>query len=101
MPSCLKPLKGEPLTFFHCAGDLIWRGARCTPIERQQAEALREIYADECKAGWLAPGRKASHHAANLWTELTLAMDAQDEWFRMVGRKPVWMLADTLKKKDA
>lgn len=82
----LKPLEGEPLTFWHVGGDIIWRGdGRCAAIERSQAETLRDIYVDECKAGWAARNRKASYLAAKLWTELTHAMDAQDTWARVVG----------------
>ena len=77
----------HPLTFWHVAGDLIWRGdARCVPILEAQAQALRDLYEDEARAAYVARDMKAARHAANLWTELGNALDALDTWRRVVGR---------------
>lgn len=87
----LKPLtEGQALTFCHIAGEVLWRSApgKVVPIDRQQAEILREIYVDECRAAWRARDRKTSRHAAGLWTQLTQAIQAQDTWFRVIGREP-------------
>jgi hypothetical protein len=84
MPSCLKPLQGEPLVFFHVGGDVIWRGdGRCTPIARAQAEALRELYGDEADAAYCCGDRRAAKLAGKLYLQITHAMDAQDAWKRL------------------
>lgn len=81
--STLKPLKGRPLTFWFCAGDIIWIGdERPTPIDAAQVEPLRELYSDEARAATAARDPAAASHAARLWAELANAMTALDMWRR-------------------
>lgn len=83
--SVLKPLKGEPLTFWHVAGDIIWRGDHPKAINRQQADALRELYSDEARAAYRAGDMAASRAAAKLWIQITCATYGQDTWRRVVA----------------
>lgn len=91
----LKPLKGEPLTFWHVGGDILYRGLGthgaplCQPIDRQMADSLRDLYQDDVRACWEAGDVKSAQHAVQLWIQLTNAMDAQATWFRVVGREPI------------
>lgn len=82
--SVLKPHPGEPLTFWHVAGDIIWRGdGRPTPISEADAVYLRELFSDEARAAYRAGAFGASAKAANLWMQLTKALDALALWRRV------------------
>lgn len=77
----LKPLQSEPLTFWHVAGDILYLGTK-RPITREQAEGLRDIYADEAAAAAEAEDRRAAKHASKLWCQLTDALDSLDMYRR-------------------
>lgn len=80
-----------PLTFWHVAGDIIWRGdGRCVPIEERQAEALREQYSTEARAAYLAGDREASAFATRLWLQLTEALDALALYRRVLRTGAPW-----------
>lgn len=85
----IKPLKGEPLTFWFCGGELLWRGSShrglplIQPIDRFQAESLLDLYNDEAKAAWTANEMKVVRHATKMWRQLVEALDAHDGWTRL------------------
>lgn len=93
--SILKPIKGKPLTFWFSGGEIIWHGAtksgaaNPTPITRQMAEDMRELFQEDVTACWTAGDHEAARHAVQLWVQLTAAMDAQDAWKRLFNPKPV------------
>lgn len=77
------------LTFWHCAGDIIWRAdRRPAPIDAAMASSLRDLYAEEARAAFIARDLRAAKAAASLYRELTDALDALDRWRRIVGAAP-------------
>jgi len=84
MVTTLRPIRGEPLTFWHVAGDILWRGSPivCLPITVHDADALRDLYACEVEAARLARDDAAEHVAVTLWLQLTEALTARDAWAR-------------------
>lgn len=80
----LTPKTPDALTFWHVAGDIIWRGQ---PISLWQAHRLREGYASEARSCWAERDIKAAGRSAKLWRELTNALDAFCDWSRVVGRR--------------
>lgn len=88
MSAILKPLSAKPLTFWHVGGDILWRATgKPEPIERRQAEALRDIYGDEADAAVTADHDDTQAH--DLFMEVSRAIAAQDQWFRVVGAEVV------------
>lgn len=85
----IRPLENEPLTFWFCAGDILWRGAshrgfpQIQPIDRIQAESLLDLYNDEVNAAWNAGEVKVARHAARMWRELVAVLDCHDDWKRL------------------
>lgn len=85
--ACYRRKAARPLTFWHVAGDIIWRGGtRCTPITEEMARDLRDFFEEQARAAFLARDITAAKRAANHWTELGNALDALTEWRRIVGR---------------
>jgi len=84
VPFPLEPQDPDALTFWHVAGDVIWRGQ---PISLWQAEQLRGTYETEAKSCWRARDVRAARRSAKLWRELTNALDAFCDWSRVVGRQ--------------
>lgn len=84
VPFPLTPKAADALTFWHVAGDIIWRGQ---PISLWQAQQLRETYEREVRSCWIGRDIKAAARSAKLWRELTNALDAFCDWSRVVGRQ--------------
>lgn len=83
--SMLKPLVGRPLTFWHVAGDIIWRGTgRPLPINAQNVEPLLDLLQSEHDAAMRSGDRLPARRARRLFLELTDAVRARGLWRRAV-----------------
>jgi hypothetical protein len=79
-------MTGRPLLFWQVGGDVIWRGVgRAEPISTAQAEALREDFAAFSRSAFRAGDRDAALRWTQGWLDLTRALDAQAQWFRVIG----------------
>jgi hypothetical protein len=87
----LKPLK-NPLTFWHCSGEILWRGcgpngvAAPQPIDREMADSLCDLFWTDMLTCVRAGDDAAGNAAAQLFTQILNAMDAQVRHCRAVGR---------------
>lgn len=80
-------MTAHPLTFWHCAGDIIWRGdGRWAAVTEFQARSLRDEFKTACRAAYNAGDFAPAAKAARLWMELGNALDALATWKRVVGR---------------
>lgn len=71
------------LTFWHVAGDIIWRGdERPQPIEAEQVRGLMAIYRDEVKAAHLAGEHDLADRAQALLQQLHDANAGLGQWQR-------------------
>lgn len=74
------------LTFWHVAGDIIWRGdERPQPIEAEQVRGLMAIYRDEVKAAHLAGEHDVADRAQALLQQLYDASGALKMWRQAVS----------------
>lgn len=87
-------MAARPLTFWHVAGDIIWRGnGRPVPIDVRQAHGLRAIYRDETRAAYRSGDLETAAKAAGLWVELGRALDALATYRRLFAAPDPWAQA--------
>lgn len=86
-------MAGLPLTYWHVAGDIIWRGeGKPQPIPADEARDARERLSQQARLAFRRGDRETSKACAALWLELTKALDALDLYQRAM-RLEAWPAA--------
>lgn len=78
------------LTFWHVAGDVIWRGdGRCAPIHDQNIQGLLDIFDCEMRAASAANKTESACHFGELFVQLSKARDERNLWRFATSAPPV------------